>query len=130
MAVRSLPTGMAPCVGSACRIWSDKDQIITRTRFATTQTGEDHWQASRDGHMRMFSVGFKDHKWEPAPNGAERLVEDTLPAYAAALRDWETAHPVTDEIRMKPGRDEEAPQIEIERTPDVPEPPPELMPPV
>ncbi|MCC6238665.1 MAG: DUF4129 domain-containing protein [Dehalococcoidia bacterium] len=69
-------------------------------------------------------------EFDRARYGAHYPSEDELRPLAAALRDWETAHPVTDEIRMKPGRDEEAPQIEIERTPDVPEPPPELMPPV
>lgn len=69
-------------------------------------------------------------EFDRARYGGHFASEDELRPLATALRAWEAAHPVTDEVRARPGRDEEAPQIEIQQTPDVPEPPPELMPPV
>jgi len=79
---RKLPSGDAPCVGSACRIWRDSDRLLTRTRFALTRVGQDRWLAYRDGHMRMFSVGFKDHEWEKLSGGVERLVDGTIREYS------------------------------------------------
>lgn len=80
--MRKLPSGDAPCVGSACKIWREGDRLLTRTRFAHTRVGEDRWKAYRDGHMRMFSVGFKDHEWEQLPGGVERLVDGTIREYS------------------------------------------------
>ncbi len=79
---RKLANGMAPVVGSARRIWAEGDKLLARTAFATTAVGNDRWEAYKDGHMRAFSVGFKDLRWTREAGGVERLVEGELREYS------------------------------------------------
>ncbi len=69
-------------------------------------------------------------EFDRARYGEHFATEAELRPLAAALREWEAANPVTDEVRHRPGRDEEAPQVELGPTGTVPEAPAELMPPV
>lgn len=69
-------------------------------------------------------------EFDRARYGAHFAPQEELRPLADALRAWEAANPITDEIRMRPGRDEEAPEIEAGPPPEMPETPPELMPPV
>ncbi|MFN8638261.1 MAG: hypothetical protein U0360_02115 [Dehalococcoidia bacterium] len=69
-------------------------------------------------------------EFDRARYGEHFASELELRPLAAALREWETANPVTEEVRRRPGRDEEAPQVELGPTAEVPEAPAELMPPV
>ena len=100
-------------------------------RFAP-RAGETPLEFASASHAALGAPVFASiaRAFDRARYGAHYASEEELRPLAVALREWEAANPVTDEIRMKPGRDEEAPQVEIERTPEMPEPPPELMPPV
>jgi hypothetical protein len=69
-------------------------------------------------------------EFDRARYGAHFAPQEELRPLAEALRAWEAANPITDEIRMRPGRDEEAPEIDVGPPPELPETPPELMPPV
>jgi hypothetical protein len=69
-------------------------------------------------------------EFDRARYGAHFAPEESLRPLADALRAWEAANPITDEIRLRPGRDEEAPEIELGPPTELPETPPEMMPPV
>ena len=78
---RKLQSGDAPCVGHASRIWEDNGLLLAETSFAKTRIGEERWLAYSDGHMRQFSIGFKDHKWKRR-NGTKYLVSGTIREYS------------------------------------------------
>lgn len=70
-------------------------------------------------------------EFDRARYGGHFRPQEELRPLADALRAWEAANPVTEEIRLRPGRDEEAPEIEdIGGPSQMPEAPAELMPPV
>ncbi|MSP21569.1 MAG: DUF4129 domain-containing protein [Dehalococcoidia bacterium] len=70
-------------------------------------------------------------EFDRARYGGHFRPHDELRPLADALREWEAANPITDEMRLRPGRDEEAPDIEDIGGPSaMPEAPAELMPPV
>jgi hypothetical protein len=92
----------------------------TPLEFATASTG------ALDAPL----FGAIAAEFDRARYGAHFADEEALRPLAEALRAWEAANPITAEIRMRPGRDEEAPEVELGPPPEMPEPPPELMPPV
>jgi hypothetical protein len=69
-------------------------------------------------------------EFDRARYGAHFAPDAELRPLADALRAWEAANPITDEVRMRPGRDEEAPDVEVGPPTALPETPPEMMPPV
>ncbi len=69
-------------------------------------------------------------QFDRARYGEHFASEVELRPLAMALREWEAANPVTDEVRQRPGRDEEIPQVEVEPTANVPEAPADIVGPI
>lgn len=69
-------------------------------------------------------------QFDRARYGEHFATEEELRPLAVALREWEEANPITEEIRLRPGRDEEAPTIELEPSTEVPQAPADIVGPI
>lgn len=62
-------------IGTTKNIKKEDDKLIAKNVFATTDTGEQAWTLTKEGHLKSNSIGYRVEKYTDIPPGEKQDVQ-------------------------------------------------------